>query len=65
MMMNYKFEVFGNCGGALFLTEEDAISTLWLLGQYHDLDIDKNIVKRALKKDGYYEAFPLVIKAIS
>lgn len=56
-----KFEVHSNYGGALFVNEDDAIKALWLLGPYHDIEIECEAVKRALERDGYFEAFPLSI----
>jgi len=42
------FEVTSNHGSALFTEEDDAVNALWLIGLYHDFDIDHNIVKQAL-----------------
>lgn len=49
------YEVHGNYGAAAFNNEEDAITALWMLGQYHDLDINNTMVKDALNKHDYYE----------
>lgn len=51
----FSFEVSSNHGSALFKNEDDAVNALWLIGLYHDFDIDHNIVKRALEKEKYYE----------
>lgn len=59
--MAYAYEVHGNHGGALFKNEEDAVSALWLLGQYHGIEIDRMRVIRALEREAFYEAFPLSI----
>lgn len=56
-----KYEVHSNYGGALFTNENDAISALWLLGAYHDIEIKREKVKNDLEKDDYFEAFPLAI----
>lgn len=56
-----KYEVHSNFGSALFESENDAISALWLLGSYHDIEINRDNIKRALEKEGYFEAFPLAI----
>lgn len=55
------YEVYGNYGGALFSNQDDAIAALWLLGLYHNIEIDRNRVKRILEKEGYFEEFPLAI----
>ena len=49
------FEVTSNHGSALFTEEDDAVNALWLIGLYHDFDMDHNIVKQALEKEKYYE----------
>ena len=55
------FEVSDGRGTAFFETENDAINALWLLGLYHDAKIDRDQVKRYLKKGGYFDLFPLSI----
>lgn len=56
------YEVTGNYGTALFETMTDAINAMFLLGGYHDVDIDVDKVKHELRKYGFYEHFPLAIK---
>ena len=56
-----KYEVHSNYGGATFESEDDAITALWLIGAYHEIEIEREIVKKALEKDNYFEAFPLSI----
>lgn len=56
-----KYEVNSNYGGALFSNEDDAITALWLLGAYHNVKVEREIVKRALEKDCSFEIFPLSI----
>lgn len=59
------YEVHSNYGGATFKNEDDAITALWLLGAYHDIEIERERVKKALERDCYFEAFPLsIIKRI-
>lgn len=54
-----EYEVHSNYGGAHFTNEDDAITALWLLGAYHDIKIERDIVKKALERDGYFEESPL------
>lgn len=57
-------EVHSNYGSALFKDDDDAINALWLLGRYHDLEINHDEVKNSLNKRGYYEIGILsIIKA--
>ena len=59
------YEVHSNYGGATFKNEYDAITALWLLGAYHDVEIEREEVKKALERDCYFETFPLsIIKGI-
>lgn len=59
------YEVHSNYGGATFKNEDDAITALWLLGAYHEIEIERETVKNALERDCYFEAFPLsIIKGI-
>jgi len=55
------YEVHSNYGCAIFSNENDAINALWLLGAYHNIEIDNEKVKTALSKKSFYEAFPLSI----
>lgn len=57
----YAFEVTSNHGTALLKNEDDAIHALWLIGLYHDFDINHDVVKKALDGKGYYEKFPISI----
>lgn len=59
------YEVHSNYGGATFKNEDDAITALWLLGAYHDVEIEREEVKKTLERDCYFETFPLsIIKGI-
>lgn len=55
------YEVHGNYGGASFKDEDDAINALWLLGAYHNVEINIKEVKQVLNEESYYESFPLAI----
>ena len=59
-----KYHVESNYGGAIFTNEEDAITALWMLGSYHEIQIDRKTVKKALDYDGYFEVSLLSIVAI-
>lgn len=41
-----RYQVHSNYGAAIFTNEDDAIAALWLLGPYHDIEIDRKTVKR-------------------
>ena len=56
------YEVYSNYGSALFETENDAINALFLLGHYHEIDINHDEAKTVLEKSGRFEVFPLVIQ---
>lgn len=57
------YEVHNDYGSACFHNEDDAINALWLIGKYHNLEINHKTVKEALKTKAYYEVFPLSIIA--
>ena len=54
MIGNYAVNT--DFGGATFETEHDAISAFSLVAQYHDIEINKDQVRKILEKEGYYEA---------
>ena len=56
-----RYQVHSNYAAAIFTNEDDAIAALWLLGPYHDIEIDRKTVKKALEHTGYYEALSLSI----
>lgn len=47
-----------------FEHEYDAVRAFWMVGQYHNLHIDREEVRQSLEKRGKYEKFPLSIKKI-
>lgn len=53
------YEVTGNYGSCIFRSQEDTVSALWLLAQYHGLELRREEASRKLGSDGHYEAFPL------
>lgn len=55
------FEVTSSHAHAVFKDENDAINALWLIGFYHDFNIDYKAVKQALDDKNYYEKFPICI----
>lgn len=57
----FAFEVSSNHGSARFKDEDDAVNALWLIGLYHSFDINREVVKRALDKERYYEKGPVSI----
>lgn len=57
----FAFEISSNHGSALFKDEDDAMNALWLVGLYHDFDINRDVVKKALDKEMYYEKGPISI----
>lgn len=56
------YEVYSDHGSALFETENDVASALFLLGHYHDMDIDPEEVRKILRKDGRFNSYPLEIQ---
>lgn len=50
-----RFEVNSNYGGAPFETQKDAINALFLLSHYHNVDINREEIKKALEEKGFYE----------
>ena len=57
----FTFEVSSNHGSALFKDEDDAMNALWLVGLYQDFDINREVVKRVLDRERYYEKGPVTI----
>lgn len=55
------YEVHSNFGCAQFETERDALSALFLLCAYHNVNPDYEKARKALHDDSYYENFPLSI----
>lgn len=55
------YEIHCDFGAASFNNEDDAISALWLLGKYHNIEIDFKTVKEGLENKAFYEKFPLPI----
>lgn len=58
-----EYEVHSNYGGAPFKNVDDAINALWLLGAYHNIEIERDTVEKALEDNGFFESFPLTIIA--
>lgn len=55
------YELHVNKTDMPFVNEADAINALVLLGSYHDLDIDKEAVKKSLDEHDLYVAYPLAV----
>lgn len=55
------YQVHSSFGCSTFSTETDGIKAFWLLAPYHDIHVDEQAIKRALEKEGFYEAYPLSI----
>lgn len=56
-----RYEVTSNYGTSVMVTEQDAINAMWLLGTYHDIKISPEAVRAGLRKNGFYEIFPLSV----
>lgn len=52
------YTVLSKYDSADFINEDDAINALWLLGAYHDIEVDKAMVKEMLDKNDYCNIFP-------
>lgn len=55
------YQVHSDYGCALFVDENDAINALWLLGAYHNIEIDTKAVKKDLDRNSFYETFSLSV----
>ena len=56
------YEVYSDHGSALFETENDVVNVLFLLGNYHDMDIDPEEVRKVLRKYGRFNSYPMEIQ---
>ena len=60
--MKEIYEVTGNYGACIFHSREDAVSALWMVAQYHGMDLSREQAEAALERDGFYERFPLAVR---
>lgn len=55
------YEVHSNFGSSMLETESDALNALFLLCAYHNIDLDYEKARKALRDSSYYENFPLSV----
>lgn len=64
-MEKIEYEVHSDYAAAQFKNEDDAVNALWMLGFYHGFELDKDMVRKKLDKECFYECFPLsIIKTV-